>query len=210
MSSVTAVPLQPLPKGTVLKLWLGILLVLLLALGLAWLGTTKLQFSRTDTGLSYRVIEEGTGDTIGPDDLVQLHFEISRANGEVLNSTVRSGEPVAVTINNFPLSGLRSMFLVMREGGVYEAHATPEEATGEPVPPGTPLTPGEQLRFQFRVIDVAPGMGAMQGMMGPGGAGGPGGPGGPPPGALPPGAMPPGSAPPGAGPAGPPPGPGGQ
>ena len=155
MSSVTAVPLQPLPKGTVLKLWLGILFVVLLAVGLAWLGTSKLQFTQTDAGLSYRVIEEGEGDMITPDDLMRLHFEVSRANGTVISSTVRSGEPFEGTTNSFPLPGLQSLLLLMRPGGVYEAYTTPEQATGQPVPPGEPLTPGERLKFQFRVLGVS-------------------------------------------------------
>ncbi len=196
MSSVTAVPLQPLPRGTVLKLWLGILFVVLLAAGLAWLGTRSLQLSRTEAGIEYRVIEEGKGEPITPDDLALLHFEVSRANGELLNSTVRSGQPVEATVNDFRLPGMRNLLLLMREGGIYEAYATPEQATGgQPLPPGAPIVAGERLKLQFRVMQIARGMGAMRGMMGPGGAG----PGGPPPGAMPPGSMPPGAMPPGAG-----------
>ena len=41
MAEVTRVPLQPIAKGSVLKLWLGILAVLLIAAGLAWWAMPK-------------------------------------------------------------------------------------------------------------------------------------------------------------------------
>lgn len=197
MSSVTAVPLQPLPRGTVLKLWLGILLVILLAVGLAWLGTSKLQFTTLDNGVRYRVIEQGTGEKVTPNDLVQLHFEVTKvADGRIILSSARTGQPENVTANSF-FPGLRDVMLELREGGVYQVYATAQEATGEPVPPGQPVQSDDELEFKLRVVRVAAGMGAMQGMMGPEGPG-PAGPGGPPPGAMPPGAMPPGAVPPGA------------
>ena len=39
MSAVTAVPLRPLARGSVLKLWLGLGLLVLVAAALAWWGT---------------------------------------------------------------------------------------------------------------------------------------------------------------------------
>lgn len=202
MSSVTAVPLQPLPKGTVLKLWLGIVFVILLAVGLAWLGTGNFQYNQVANGARYRTIEAGTGPKVTPNDLVQLHFQATRvADGTILISTARTGQPEEVTVNGF-FPGLRDVMLEVQKGGAYEVLLTAQQATGEVPTPGQGLEAGDLVKFELRVVNVAPGMGAMRGMMGPGGAG-PGGPGGSmPPGAMPPGAMPPGAMPPGAMPPG--------
>lgn len=201
--SVTAVPLQPLPKGTMAKLWLGILFLALLGVGLAWLGTSPLQYSTTESGTRYRVLKDGKGEPVKPDDLIRLDFEIRKADGAIVESSARTGQPADVTVNSF-FPGLRDLMLEMREGGIYEAKMSAEKAVGQPIPPGAPVASGDVLDFRLRVASIMRGMGAMQEMMGPGGPGGPGG-------AVPPGAMPPGAMPPGAGPGGPPPaGPGGR
>ena len=70
--SVTAVPIRPLARGSVLKLWIGLLVLALAAAGLAWVGTAGQQVTTTASGLRYRVVEEGTGPTVTPADLVAL------------------------------------------------------------------------------------------------------------------------------------------
>ena len=72
--SVTAVPIRPLGRGSVLKLWIGLLLLALAAGALAWVGTAGQQVFTTASGLRYRVIEEGTGPTVTPADLVALKY----------------------------------------------------------------------------------------------------------------------------------------
>ena len=58
--SVTAVPICPLSRGSVLKLWLGLLVLALLAAGLAWVGT-RASSARPPSGVQIQVIEEGEG-----------------------------------------------------------------------------------------------------------------------------------------------------
>ena len=57
--SVTAVPLRPIAKGSVAKLWIGLLLLALVAAAAAWWGTAGQQWTRTPSGLQYRVVKEG-------------------------------------------------------------------------------------------------------------------------------------------------------
>ena len=208
MSSVTAVPLQPLKKGSMLRLWIGLLVVVLLGVGLAWIGTAKQQVAETSNGVRYRVVETGTGPTVTPADLVGLEFEIRKADGTVLDSTARSGQPLPVSVDS-PFPGLRDVILQMREGGVYQVWAPAQVALGQALPPGAPVANDEVLEFRLRVGSILEGMAAMQQMMGggPGGApGGPGGPGGAPggpggPGGAPGGPGGPAPTGPGAGPA---------
>ena len=180
MSSVTAVPLQPLKKGTIAKLWIGLLLIVLLGIGLAWIGTASQQVSVTSNGVRYKVVEAGEGPTVTPADLVGLEFEIRKADGTVLDSTQRSGQPLPASVDS-PFPGLRDVILQMREGGVYQVWAPAQVALGQALPPGAPVANDEVLEFRLRVGSILEGLAAMQQMMGgPGGPGGaPGGPGGP-------------------------------
>jgi hypothetical protein len=205
--SVTAVPLRPLAKGSVLKLWIALALLTLAAVALAWWGTSGLQRVRTASGLQYQVVEEGEGNTITPADLAIVHFTGRRENGEVFASTAGS-QPVPAAVGNF-VPGFDEALQLMRQGSRYKLWVPPELGYGDNPPPGAPFAAGETLMFEIDVVEVARGMAAMQRMMGQQG-GGPGAPGGPgeadphggalegggPPGAGPEGAGPPGAAPP--------------
>jgi FKBP-type peptidyl-prolyl cis-trans isomerase FkpA len=209
--SVTAVPLRPLAKGSVVKLWLALALLTLAAVGLAWWGTADMQRVRTASGLQYQVVEEGEGNTITPADLALVHFIGRRENGEVFASTLGS-QPVPAAVGNF-VPGFDEALQLMRQGSRYKLWVPPQLGYGDNPPPGAPFEAGETLMFDINVVQVAPGMAAMQRMMGQqgGGPGGPGGPGGaegpgdphqgalegaPPSGAAPEGAAPEGAAPP--------------
>jgi hypothetical protein len=198
--SVTAVPLRPLARGSVLKLWIGLAVLTLAAVALAWLGTAGMQRVLTASGLQYQVVEEGEGNTITPADLALVHFTGRRENGEVFAST-RGSQPVPAAVGNF-VPGFDEALQLMRQGSRYKVWVPPELGYGDNVPPDAPFEPGETLMFDISVVQVAPGMAAMQRMMGQqGGSAGPGGPGGPgleqgtPEGAAPSGAAPEGAAP---------------
>ena len=53
MTEITRVPLQPIAKGSLTKLWLGVIVAILIGGGLAWAAMPK--------GLDVEVITEGTG-----------------------------------------------------------------------------------------------------------------------------------------------------
>ena len=61
MSAVTAVPIRPLARGAVLKLWIALLLLALAAAGLAWWGTRVWQMNTLDSGVRYRVSPKAAG-----------------------------------------------------------------------------------------------------------------------------------------------------
>lgn len=196
--SATTVPLRPLRRGTIAKLWAGLLLLALLGAGLAWAGTSPLQFSTTTSGLRIRTIEAGEGAVITPNDLAGLDMVGRLADGTVFHSSQQAGQPDVFSGANF-IPGLNEAILTMQNRGVYQVFIPPQLAYGATPPTGAPIPPDATLEFQVRVIGVLEGMAGMQGMLG-----GPGGPGGPPPGAPggPPGGLPGGPGGP-AGPVGP-------
>lgn len=198
MSAVTAVPILPLPKGAILKLWIAILLLVAGGAALAWLGTSPLQRHLTETGVQYQILDEGEGATITSADLVLFHFVARRGDGSVF-ATSMGREPVTTAPDNSFFPGVGQGLKLMRKGARYRFWLPPSQAFQGELPEGAGLDANEVLSFDVQVVDVAPGLAAMQSMMGGMGA---------PMGADPHGGDPHGGLPPGAemAPPGPPPG----
>jgi FKBP-type peptidyl-prolyl cis-trans isomerase FkpA len=196
--SATTVPIRPLARGSLVKLWLGVIVLALVAAAIAWIGTSGQQIVATDSGLRYRVLKEGTGPRITPADLAALRYELRKEDGTLIQDSDQTGQPfVTGTEGLFP--GFSEGLQLMQAGGRYRLWLPPGLHVTGPLPPGAPFTPQDTLVFDVEVLQVAPGMAAMQQMMGPQGQQGgapPGAAGAPPSGADPSG---PGGAPPGAG-----------
>ncbi len=198
MSAVTAVPILPLPKGAILKLWIAIAVLVAGGAALAWLGTSPLQRHMTETGVQYQILDEGEGATITSADLVLFHFVARRGDGSVFASSM-GREPVTTAPDNSFFPGVGQGLKLMRKGARYRFWLPPSQAFQGELPEGAGLDADEVLSFDVQVVDVAPGLAAMQSMMGGMGPMGTDPHGGDPHGGLPPGALPPGAemAPPG-------------
>lgn len=201
MSEVTAVPIRPLAKGSVLRLWLALIVLLGAGAAIAWVGTAPLQRITTASGLEYQVLKEGTGQPVAQPDLVRLHYTGRLPNGDVFDSSVARGQPMETGISGI-IPGFAEGLQLMRKGGRYRLWIPPRLGYNGNVPQGAPFGPQDILQFDIEVLDIAPGLAAaqqmqqmqqlqqmMQGGGGPEGAAPGGAPGGPP------GAPPPGEAP---------------
>ena len=124
MSAVTAVPLRPLARGSVPRLWLAVGLLVLVAAGLGWWGTRGLQRNAMPSGVQYQVIREGSGDLISSADIVLVHFVGRHQNGEVFADTRREQQPLQATTDNF-LPGVGEGLKLMRKGSVYRFWVPP-------------------------------------------------------------------------------------
>jgi FKBP-type peptidyl-prolyl cis-trans isomerase FkpA len=224
--SVTAVPLRPLGKGTIVKFWIGLLLIVLLGVGLAWIGTSRQQFVTTDEGIRYRTFESGEGDPLTPADIAMTELELRGPKGNLIQSSREAGAPAPLTSENAP-PWLTPLVGQMRKGGAYQLFVPASVLLeGQPAPPGFPLKTDEMAEIRVKVLDIQRDGVAQQrlqqqmmqqmqqqmmqqqmeggGAPGPGGAPGGGGPGGGAPGGGGPGGAggPGGMAPPPAGPGG--------
>lgn len=158
--SVTAVPLHPLGKGTISKMWIGIALVLLIGAGLAWLTTTHLQFTAASDSIRYRILNAGSGAPLGKDDLGQMDIEVMRPDGRVLEATARRVDPqsgrvgvlLPVTLEAFPppMAGLKDQ---LRQGGVYQLFGPASELLGPQLPPDMSASDQVEFRIHLRSID---------------------------------------------------------
>lgn len=161
--TVTAVPIPPLARGAVLKLWIALAVLVLGGAALAWVGTSAHQVTTTASGLRYQVIEPGEGPTVTPADLVALHYQLSLEDGTIVQDSEQSGQPfVTGTEGLFP--GFSEGLLLMQAGGTYRLWVPPALGMPGPIPPGAPFDADDTLIFRVRVLEIAPGMAAMQQM----------------------------------------------
>lgn len=213
MSAVTAVPLRPLARGSVLKLWLVLALLVAAAAGLAWWDTGRLQPVTLDSGVQIRTIRQGTGPVMTSADVVAMRFviRVNSPDAPVFRDSGR--EPFVGTVQDLP-AGFAEAVQRMRARGLYRVSVPVSVVmAGQPVPPRAEFTANDVLLFETQVLQIEAGqasayqMGRIRQMMQqqqvqPGGPGGPpagpaGQPGAPPGGA--PGGPPVATAPPAAG-----------
>jgi FKBP-type peptidyl-prolyl cis-trans isomerase FkpA len=156
--SVTQVPLRPLKRGAIAKLWLGIILLIAAGLLLAWVGAGH------TGGVRVKTIEAGSGPAITAADGVLVEYEGRLDDGTVFDTSAGHGPAF------FPVGGVVPGFSQalqkMQKGGRYEFTLPSDLAYGESPPPGSPIPPNADLHFTVHVLEVAPMEAIMRGAKG--------------------------------------------
>ncbi len=195
MTEITRVPLQPVAKGALGKLWLGVAAALLIAGGIAW--------AAMPSAVKVETVKAGVGAFPTDEDVVFARYTGKLADGKVfdqshdaqlpINGLFPEGSPLPLA-NMIP--GMRDGLKQTQKGGKYVIEIPGSMAYGPNPPPGAPIPPNADLTFDVEVVAIMPRaefeqrvqmIQQMMQMQQQGGA--PGGPGGSPPGAMPP--MPP-------------------
>lgn len=152
MAEVTRVPLQPIAKGSLLKLWLGVLIAIALAAGIAFAAMPK--------GVTVDEIVAGEGDSPGAEDVVWVRYTGKLQDGTVFDQSQDIPLPVAGILPEgtpMPLEnvvpGFREALMRTQRGGKYEIFIPAEKGYGDDVQPGGPIPPGSDLTFDVEVID---------------------------------------------------------
>lgn len=159
--SVTAVPLRPLKKGSVLKLWIGLGALALLAAAIAWLGTGSFQTVKTASGVQIRTLRDGTGPALTDKDVVALHYKlhVKDQSAPVIQDSREMGQPFVTTTDGvYP--GFAEGLQKMKPGGSYVLTLPP--GTHEQVAnPAAPFTPQDSLVFEIEVLQAERGAAAQ-------------------------------------------------
>lgn len=159
MAEVTRVPLKPISRGSLVMLFAGIVIGLLIAAAFAWFTAPK--------GVSIDEVRAGTGDHPTATDVVFVHYTGKLADGTVFDQSQPLPLPVeGVLPEGTPLPlesmvpGFREAALQMQRGGKYTVEIPAEKAygaegrmnpqTGEGVPPNSDLT------FEIELVDFMP------------------------------------------------------
>ncbi|WP_133364780.1 FKBP-type peptidyl-prolyl cis-trans isomerase [Qipengyuania sediminis] len=156
MTEITRVPIKPIAKGSVAKLWLGIAAALLLAGTLAWAGRAR--------GVEVEVVAEGTGASPTKDDVVFVRYTGTLPDGKVFDKSqdiplpvqglLPAGSPLPLA-NMIP--GFTEAALQMKKGGRYSVTIPADKgygAEGRRDQQGTEvIPPGADLTFDVEMID---------------------------------------------------------
>ena len=145
MSEVTAVPLRPIKKGAVTKLWLAIGAAVLGAGAVAWAGTPAAV--TTPSGLRYMVIKPGTGVKPTDTDFVLVAYKGSLKDGTVFDQQARAPFPVNAVVPGFS-EGLKQM----QKGGKYRLWIP--SALGYGANATGPIPANSELIFDVELLDI--------------------------------------------------------
>jgi FKBP-type peptidyl-prolyl cis-trans isomerase FkpA len=145
--SVTAVPIRPLKRGSIAKLWIGIAALSLAAGAAAWHTTGGLRYEKTRSGAEYQVVENGEGASPGANDIAKVHVTI-RERGRIVQNS-RDGEPAEVPIAQLP-PPISEVLQIMNKGSTYRVRLTPEQAGA---PPGAARPGAQPLMVELTLVD---------------------------------------------------------
>lgn len=107
----------------------------------------------TDSGLQYRVIEEGDGERPAADDVVEVHYTGTLLNGDEFDSSHSRGEPASFPLNGV-ISGWTEGVQLMSVGSTYEFFIPADLAYGDNPNPQSPIPPGATLIFEIELLDI--------------------------------------------------------
>ena len=159
MAEVTRVPIKPISRGSLVMLFLGVVIGLLIAAAFAWFTAPQ--------GVSIDEIRAGTGDNPTASDVVFVHYTGKLEDGTVFDKSQPIPLPVqGILPEGTPLPlenmvpGFLEAALQMQRGGKYVVEIPAEKAygaegrinpeTGEGVPPNADLT------FDIELVDFMP------------------------------------------------------
>jgi FKBP-type peptidyl-prolyl cis-trans isomerase FkpA len=146
--SASQVPLQPVKKGSLVKLWLAIALLVAIAFAVAWMGAGQFKTVKVDT------VAAGSGPAITELDGVIIEYTGRTENGTVFDTTDGRGPAAFLVAQVVP--GFREALTHMQQGGRYKILIPGRLAYGPTPPPGSPLGPNEDLSFDVHVVQVVP------------------------------------------------------
>lgn len=145
MTEITRVPLHPIAKGSLTKLWLGVIAVILIGAGIA--------YAAIPSGVSVETVTAGTGPNPAATDVVLVNYTGKLSDGTVFDEGQQTPLPLEGMIPGFKEGAMK-----MQKGGTYvmtipsekgygaESKANPQ--TGEEVIPAN-----SDLVFDVELID---------------------------------------------------------
>ena len=151
--SATQVPFRPVARATRIRLFAGLVLLILAGLALAWFGAGQMRGETTTSGLQIRTIKAGEGDPISAQDGVFVEYVGRLPDGTVFEDT--TGRPTPLLVGEV-VPGFSEALQQMKKGGEYKIRIPAALAYGASPPPGSPIPPNTDLLFDIKVVEVFP------------------------------------------------------
>jgi FKBP-type peptidyl-prolyl cis-trans isomerase FkpA len=155
MVEPTRVPLQPIKKGSLTKVWAGVILVVLAAAAVAWLNAPH--------GVKVTELVAGSGPHPTKEDVAFVDYVGKLPSGTVFDQSRPLNLPVpGILPEGTPLPlgqmlpGFTEGLVQMQKGGKYELFIPAEKAYGAHPPEGSPIPPNSDLTFEITLHDFIP------------------------------------------------------
>lgn len=107
----------------------------------------------TDSGLQYKVLEEGDGVSPGEKDTVTVHYRGTLLDGTEFDSSYAREQPATFALNQV-ISGWTEGLQLMKTGAKYELYIPSDLAYGPGGNQGIP--PNATLIFEVELLEVEP------------------------------------------------------
>lgn len=155
MAEVTRVPIQPIAKGSLTKLWIGVLIALLVGGAIAWAAVPKKLYVET--------LVEGEGEFAQVGDLAFVKYTGTlAATGEEFDKWRPEQLPIpgifpdgsafqiqkGAVVDGF-FEGLQQM----KKGGKYKLYIPADMGYGASPPDGSSIPPNADLIFEVEMVD---------------------------------------------------------
>lgn len=153
MAEVTRVPIQPIEKGSLARLWLGVVAAVLLGAGIAW--------AALPPSIDLEEMVAGTGASPADGDVAFVKYKGMLDDGTVFDEADSSPFPPGVFPDGIPMliqpgqmvEGFYRGLKQMEKGGQYRLTIPAELAYGEAPPPESQIPPGADLTFEVELVD---------------------------------------------------------
>ena len=105
----------------------------------------------TPTGLQYRVLHEGDGESPGETDRVKVHYAGRLINGDEFDSSIKRGEPSSFGLNQV-IKGWTEGLQLMKVGSKFEFFIRPKIGYATRVKPNIPSN--SLLIFEVELLEI--------------------------------------------------------
>ena len=109
---------------------------------------------KTDSGLRYEILEEGSDTFATAADSVNVHYHGTLIDGTVFDSSVDRGEPVTFPLNGV-IKGFSEGLTLVGEGGKIRLYMPSDIAYGDRGAGGA-IGPGATLIFECELVKINP------------------------------------------------------
>ena len=113
--------------------------------------TEKQPVKELEKGVTYEVINSGSGKTPTPGDRVEVHYHGTLLSGEVFDSSVERGKTSTFDVSRV-IPGFSMALLKMKEGDKWRVTIPSEQAYGKQG--AGKIGPDETLIFEIELIKV--------------------------------------------------------
>lgn len=110
-------------------------------------------FTKTPSGLQYRILRKSTKRKPKATDAVEAHYKGWLDNKQIFDSSYRKGKPIPFPLSRV-IAGWTEGLQLIGEGGMIELDIPYQLGYGERGTPGGPIPPRARLHFIVELISI--------------------------------------------------------